>query len=48
MSMYSSNVMVMRLSLKFLVESLGVMPVMTGGKESLGPPAGGMMLAQLV
>jgi len=42
------NVSVTLLVLKLSVESAGTALTKTGGNESLGPPVGGMMLAQEV
>ena len=36
----------MRLPVKLVTESLGLAAIKTGGRLSLGPPDGGMMLAQ--
>lgn len=44
--MNSSNVNVTRDPEKFRVESPGVTLTNTGGSESLGPPSGGIILAQ--
>jgi hypothetical protein len=38
----------MRLPVKFKAESLGSASTSTGGSESLGPPPGGIILAQPV
>src|SRR5579875_2677460 len=43
---YSSKLSVILLLLKCVEESEGVAFTKTGGKESLGPPVGGMILAQ--
>jgi hypothetical protein len=43
---YSLNVSTILFPLKFIVESFGTALTKTGGKESLGPPVGGIILAQ--
>jgi hypothetical protein len=45
---YSSKVSVIFFELKLIAESLGKAITKLGGKESLGPPFGGIILAQLV
>ncbi len=40
------NDRVMRLPVKLVAESLGVASIKTGGRLSLGPPPGGIILAQ--
>jgi hypothetical protein len=44
--MNSLKVRVIRLPLKLIEESLGVALTRAGGRESLGPPEGGIILAQ--
>ena len=43
---YSLKVSVMRLDRVFVAESRGIAWIKIGGSVSLGPPVGGMMLAQ--
>ena len=43
---YSLKVSVMRLDKVFVAESRGIAWIKIGGRVSLGPPVGGMMLAQ--
>ena len=45
-SMYSLNDRVILLPLNWVVESFGTADIKTGGRESLGPPVGGIILAQ--
>ncbi len=45
-STYSLNVSTIFCALKLIVESFGAALTSTGGNESLGPPVGGIMLAQ--
>ena len=47
-AIYSSNWMVILLPVKLVVESAGDAPTMSGGRESLGPPVGGIGWPQLL